>query len=364
VTQSNKSLFVTRPALPPLEEFLPMIEDIWASRVLTNSGPYHQRYLGVEHVSLVANATLGLMLAIRQLNLVGEVITSPFSFIATGSALLWGGLTPVFVDIHKDTLNIDPEQIECAITPRTTAIMGVHCYGRPCDVGAIEAIAKRHDLRVIYDAAHAFGIRHEGKSVLRYGDLSVLSFHATKVFNTFEGGAIISRTAEEKLQIDRLINYGIADELTVESVGFNAKMSEFTAALGLLQLKHIDSYINDRKRVDCRYRKLLRSIPGLEFALLDGAQPENFYSFPVLIGKEYPHSRDELYWKLRASNIFARRYFFPLLSDLPIYEKFSQERMSNLIVAQSVASRILCLPMYPDLSSKEQHRIAAIMHGN
>jgi len=362
-----KNLFVTRPALPPLSEFIPLVEKIWASRIVTNFGPYHvqfidglRQYLGVEHISLVTNATVGLMLASRALGLTGEVITTPFSFVATGHALLWAGLKPVFVDINPNTLNIDANRIEAAITPLTSGIMAVHCYGRPCDVEAIEDIAKRHNLRVIYDAAHAFGIQHKGRSVLNFGDHAVLSFHATKVFNTLEGGAIVSRSVEAKLRIDRMINYGIVDEQTVESTGFNAKMSELTAALGTVQLRHIDSYIEQRRQIDVRYRQLLVNIPGLHFVHPPEVAPSNYYALPILIGAEHHRSRDELYFRLREHNVFARRYFYPLVSDFPMYAE-PQGREPVMPFARSVASRVLCLPMFPDLTEGEQQRIADVI---
>jgi dTDP-4-amino-4,6-dideoxygalactose transaminase len=364
---ARKTLFVTRPTLPPLSEYLPLIEKIWASRVLTNFGPYHaqfidglRHYLGVEHVSLVTNATVGLMLAVRALKLTGEVITTPFSFVATGHSLLWAGVKPVFVDINPNTLNIDATRIEAAITPRTSGIMAVHCYGRPCNVEAIERIARRHGLRVIYDAAHAFGIQHKSQSVLKCGDLSVLSFHATKVFNTLEGGAIISQSAEMKLEIDRLINYGIVDEQTIETTGLNAKMSELTAALGIVQLRHIDSYIQQRRKVDTNYRLLLGDVPGLHFVHPVGTAPNNYYAFPILIGDEHPRSRDELFFRLREHNVFARRYFYPLISDLPMYATESNSR-AEVAHARRVASQVLCLPMYPDLTESEQSMIADVI---
>lgn len=364
---SPKHLFVTRPTLPPLSEYLPLIEKIWESRILTNFGPYHgkfieglTRYLGVDHISLVANATVGLMLAAKALQLSGEVITTPFSFVATGHALLWAGVKPVFVDINPNTLNIDTKKIEAAITPRTSGIVALHCYGRTADVDTIEQIAQRHNLRVIYDAAHAFGIRHKGQSVLNFGDHSVLSFHATKVFNTLEGGAIVSRSAEAKLQIDRLINYGIVDEQTVETTGFNAKMSELTAALGTLQLNHIDRYIEQRRQIDARYRELLGHVSGLHFVHPAAVAPTNYYSFPVLIGPEHHRSRDELYFKLRESHVFARRYFYPLVSEFPMYAE-PNARIHDIANARSVASRVLCLPMYPDLTEAEQQRIADVI---
>lgn len=361
------SIFVSRPTLPPLNEFLPLVEKVWNSRVLTNSGPYHgqfiddlRRYLGVEHVSLVTNATCGLMLVAKALELTGEVITTPYSFVATGHALLWAGVKPVFVDIDANTLNIDATKIEAAITPRTSGIMAVHCYGRPCNVEAIEDIARRRGLRVIYDAAHAFAIRHNGESVLRCGDHSVLSFHATKVFNTLEGGAIISRSAEAKLRIDRMINYGIVDEQSIESTGFNAKMNELTAALGIVQLRHVDSYIQQRRRIDITYRQLLKGIPGLRFVHLPEEAPSNYYSFPLLIGPDHARTRDELYFRLREHKIFARRYFYPVLSDHPMYMQLSGQA-SEIPNARDAASRILCLPMYPDLNEVEQMRIADVI---
>jgi len=363
-----KDIFVTRPSLPPLDDFMPMLKEIWESKMLTNAGPFHRRftqalcdYLGVNHISLVANATLGLMLSVRSLELQGEVITTPFSFVATAHALLWGGVTPVFVDIDPQTLNIDVSLIERAITPRTTAIMGVHCYGRPCEMDAINSIANRHGLRVIYDAAHAFGVRQEGKSVLLGGDLSVLSFHATKVFNTFEGGAIVSQNAESKIRLDRLIDFGIEDEVTVGSIGLNAKMSEFNAALGLLQLQHVGNYILKRKTVDSRYRDALANVKGIHLIHPDGKQPDNYYAFPILVGTEYHLSRDDLYSKLRKAGIFARKYFFPVLSDFPMYRSLPSAQSKDLPVAHSVAARVLCLPMHPDLNAEDQDRILAVI---
>ncbi|EGH24737.1 aminotransferase, partial [Pseudomonas amygdali pv. mori str. 301020] len=261
---------VTRPLLPPLEEFIPYLEHIWESRQLTNGGPFHQQlekelaeYLGVQHLSLFSNGTRALMTAIQALRIKGEVITTPYSFVATAHSLLWNSLTPVFVDIDPGTYNLDPERIEEAITPATTAIMPVHCYGIPCDVDRIQQIADRYGLKVIYDAAHAFGVQHRGQSLLNHGDLSVLSFHATKVFNTFEGGAIISPDAKTKQRIDYLKNFGFADEVTVVAPGINGKMSEINAAFGLLQLKYIDEALLKRQRIDERYRDALATVPGL-----------------------------------------------------------------------------------------------------
>ncbi len=358
-------LFVTRPSLPALDELLPMVEEIWRSRTLTNRGPVHQRlekqlgaYLGVNHLTLVANATLGLMLAVRQLALTGEVITTPFSFVATGHALLWAGVTPVFVDIDPATLNIDPARIERAITPRTTAILAVHCFGHACDVAAIESIARRHGLKVIYDAAHAFGIRlGSGESVLTQGDLSVVSFHATKVFNTFEGGAVIARDAATSVAMDRLTNYGIVDENSVESLGINAKMSEIHAAMGIALLPYVDAALAARRRVDERYRELLEGVPGVVPIEWPAAQTRNFYAFPVLVQPPHRRSRDALHLILREQGIHARRYFYPLIPDLPMYRQFIGVDSDPLVVARSVSERILCLPMYPDITDDDLIRI-------
>lgn len=361
----DEPLYVTRPSLPPLAELLPMLEEIWRNRTLTNFGPIHHRfekqlaaYLGVGHLSLVANATLGLILAAMHLELAGEVITTPFSFVATGHALLWAGVKPVFVDIEPTNLNIDPGRIERAITPRTRAILAVHCFGHACDVAAIQAIADRHGLKVIYDAAHAFGVRMAGGgSVLAHGDLSVVSFHATKVFNSFEGGAVISPTAASKQGIDRLANYGIVDENSVDTLGLNAKMSEVHAAMGLAQLDHVDAQIAARRRVDERYRELLAGVPGMTPLQWPAGQTSNYYAFPVLVEPGFRCSRDELLSQLRARGINARRYFHPLISELPMYRRFADAGNDPLEVARDVSARILCLPMYADLTDEDQIRI-------
>jgi len=366
---ARKPLYVTRPTLPPFEEMVPLLKEVWESRTLTNGGPFHQRfevelarYLGVPYVTLVTNATIGLMVALRELQICGEVITTPFSFVATGHSVLWHGATPVFADIDPVTLNLDPNAIERLITPKTSAILAVHCYGRPCDVEAIEAIARKHNLKVLYDAAHAFGVKHKGRSVLTYGDLSVLSFHATKVFNTFEGGAIVAPDLETKQSLDRLCNYGIVDEVTVEDTGLNAKMSEFNAALGLLQLRHVDAAIHKRRAIDTRYRELLAGIRGIRCAIehVDPAS-HNYYSFPILVGAEYALSRDALYTRLREHGIHARRYFYPLISSMPMYRGLPSAAISALPVAHAVASEVLCLPMFPDLLPEEQESIAAVI---
>jgi dTDP-4-amino-4,6-dideoxygalactose transaminase len=350
--------------LPPLKELLPLLEQIWQSRTLTNDGPYHEKfeqalcsYLGIEHVALVSNATLGLVLALQQSGISGQVITTPFSFVGTSHAIRLAGLEPVFVDIDPQTLNLDPSRIESALTAETSAIMPVHCFGRRCDVDAIDAVAQRHGLRVIYDAAHAFGVQDEGGSILRHGDMSVLSFHATKVFNTFEGGAVICKGAEAKNEIDRLRNFGIVDEVTVTHVGLNAKMNEFSAALGLIQLGHVDQYISRREHIAAYYRELLAPVSGLQCLEPSAEKHPNYYSFPVLVQPNFDASRDELYNHLRGKGIFARRYFHPLISDLPMYCRQPSASADNLPVARSISERILCLPMFPDLTDEQQRHI-------
>ena len=349
-------IYVTRPALPPLEELLPYLQKMWDTRVLTNCGTFHQEleqalceYLGVKHICLFANATIALVTALKALRIEGEVITTPYSFVATAHSLLWNGISPVFVDIEADTLNMDPAKIEAAITPKTTAIMPVHCYGTPCKVDAIQSIADNYNLKVIYDAAHAFGVKNQQGSILNYGDLSVLSFHATKVFNTFEGGAIVCPDAKTKKHIDNLKNFGFVNETTVVASGINGKMSEFNAALGLLQLKHIDSFIEKRKAIDRAYRKMLAGIKGIQ-CLLDVATHDTNYSyFPILVGSEYPLGRDGLYDMLKTHEIHARRYFYPLISEFSMYRGLASADKHNLPVADMASKQILCLPIYPDL---------------
>lgn len=361
---STEKIFVTRPFLPPLEEFLPHLEKIWHSGKLTNGGPYHQElelaladYLGVPYVALFTNATLALVTALQALRITGEVITTPYSFVATAHSLLWNGIKPVFVDIDPYTLNLDPSKIEAAITPQTTGILPVHCYGHPCDVAQIEKIADIYNLRVIYDAAHAFGVHCQDGSVLKHGDLSILSFHATKVYNTFEGGAIICNDQKSKERIDFLKNFGYANETTVVATGINGKMSEFNAALGLLQLKHIDRAIARRKDIDAMYREGLRDISGIQCIDGKGEQRANYAYFPIIVNSDFPMSRDELYQHLANNNIHTRRYFYPLISEFPMYRGLPSARRENLPVATAASQRIICLPIYPDLSDQEVSRI-------
>lgn len=362
-----KKIYVTRPELPPLEEFLPFLERIWDSRVLTNGGPFHQEleqalcaYLGVEHLALFSNGTLALITALQALRINGEVITTPYSFVATAHSLLWNGIKPVFADICPQTLNLDPKRLEAAITPHTTAIMPVHCYGQPCDVEAIQKIADNYNLRVIYDAAHAFGVRDAGGSILRYGDLSVLSFHATKVFNTFEGGAIICPDAKTKQRIDQLKNFGYIDEVTVVAPGINGKMSEFNAALGLLQLKRVDQALTRRRQIGEMYCNLLEGLPGIR-CVFDKNSNTNYSYFPILVDSDYPIGRDGLYQRLRDHDIVARRYFYPLISDFPMYRGSPSAGRSNLPVAADAASKVLSLPIYPSLSDSSIQEIVSLI---
>lgn len=365
---TQKPIHVTQPYLPPLEEFIPYLQQIWDNHILTNGGPFHQQlekelcdYLGVKHISLFANATLGLVTALQALRITGEVITTPYSFVATTHSLLWNGIKPVFVDIDPNTLNLDPARIEAAITPQTTAIMPVHCYGRPCDVDAIQKIADIYNLKVIYDSAHAFGVKCHCGSVLNHGDLSVLSFHATKVFNTFEGGAIVCPDANTKQRIDHLKNFGYVDEVTVVASGINAKMSELNAAIGLLQLKHVDAVLARRKEIDIVYRKGLKDVNGIVCLNGDVEESTNYSYFPILVQNGYPLKRDSLYYKLKENNIFARRYFYPLISEFQMYRSMPSAHRKNLPIANRAAEQVLCLPIYPGLNDDDQHRIIELI---
>ena len=360
----EKPLYVTQPHLPALADFIPYLEKIWESKVLTNGGPFHTQleaalseYLGVEHLALFANGTIGLITALQALRITGEVITTPYSFVATAHSLLWNGIKPVFADIDPHTLNLDPAKIEAAITPQTTAIMPVHCYGHPCDVDAIQKIADNYNLKVIYDAAHAFGVECHCGSVLKHGDLSVLSFHATKVFNTFEGGAIICPDAKTKVRIDHLKNFGFVDETTVVAAGINGKMSEINAAFGLLQLKSIDAALARRAQISALYRELLVNVPGIRVLGDAGESRANNAYFPVMIEPPCRLDRDAMYERLRERQIFARRYFYPLITDFPMYRGLASASAANLPVANAAARQALCLPISPNLSDEDVYRV-------
>lgn len=362
-------IYVTQPYLPPLAELMPALEDIWSRRVLTNAGHYHEafehevaEFLGVEHVSLVTNGTIALSLALEALNVRGEVITTPFSFVATSHALKLRGAEPVFADLAYGGVNIDPARIEEAVTDRTTAIMPVHCYAVPCDVQTIQDIADANNLAVIYDAAHAFGLQ-DAHHPLGCGDMSTLSFHATKAFNTFEGGAVISRTAEQKRAIDRLRNFGFRDETCVDALGANGKMNEFSAALGILQLRHFEQVRGLRRQVDTRYRQALAGVPGITCLSYDGIERPNYSYFPIFIGAEHGRTRDQVYTALREADIYARRYFYPLISQFSMYRTLPSARPKNLPNATRMANEVLCLPIYPGLAANDQDRVIEIVRG-
>lgn len=371
MASGDEKLFVTRPFLPPLDDLLPSLREIWASRNLTNGADFHQRfesalaeYLGVPHVCLFTNATVALVTALQCLRITGEVITTPYSFVATAHSLLWNGVEPVFVDIEPGSLALDPAKVEAAITPRTTAIMPVHVYGRPADVDAIQKIADTYGLKVIYDAAHAFGARLDGRALVDFGDLSVLSFHATKVFNTFEGGAIVCRDAKTKQRIDHLKNFGFVDEVTVVAAGINGKMNEFQSALGLLQLEHIDACIAARGEVARRYDEAFAGLPGVEVTPAVEGWTSNFSYYPVFIGRGHGLGRDALYMRFREAGIYARRYFYPLITDFPMYRGRPSAAAAGLPVARQAADEVLCLPIHPELDRHDQQRVIDIVRGS
>ena len=365
----NNEITVTQPCLPPLEEFIPYLQQIWDNKWLTNNGTLHQQlekelaeYLNVKYISLFSNGTLALMSALQALNIQGEVITTPFSFVATTHSLWWNKITPVFVDIEQNYFNIDPKKIENAITQKTTAIMPVHVYGNPCQVDEIQRIADKYNLKVIYDAAHAFGVKKDGVSILNYGDLSVLSFHATKVYSTIEGGAIVCHSEEMKRRIDNLKNFGFRGETVVEEPGINAKLNELQAAYGLLQLKYIDNFIEKRKKITEFYRMSLKNIQGISF-LNDMEGVSHCYSyFPILVDQEkYGINRELLYEKLKQHNIFGRRYFYPLISNFDPYKNLPSAKKENLPIATKTAQNVLCLPIFVDLKQNDIKRIVNIL---
>jgi dTDP-4-amino-4,6-dideoxygalactose transaminase len=363
-----ENVYVTRPLLPPLDEFMPYLETIWESRWLTNGGPFHQEledtladHLGVEHISLFANGTIALVTALQTLRVTGEVITTPYSFVATAHSLLWNAITPVFVDVEPGSFNMDPDKIVQAITPRTTAILPVHCYGIPCDVERIQEIADSYGLKVIYDAAHAFGVTYKGESLVKRGDMSMLSFHATKVFNTFEGGALVCPDAKTKQRVDFLKNFGHSGEVTVVAPGINGKMNEIQAAFGLLQLKYVDEAIAQRRMIDALYRERLGDIPGIACVDLPTESTSNFGYFPILVDATYPISRDVLYQLLREHGIYARRYFFPLITEFPMYRGLPSAHEDNLVHATAASRAVLCLPLYPELDVAVVERISGLI---
>ena len=360
---------VTSPLLPNLDDFNEMLKDIWQKKWITNNGEYHQRlekalaeYLKVPYVSLFTNGTLPLITALQALRITGEVITTPYSFVATTHALWWNGIKPVFVDIEWATGCIDPNKIEAAITPKTTAIMPVHVYGKPCNVKAIQEIADKYGLKVIYDAAHAFGVEQDGVSLMNYGDMSTLSFHATKVYNTIEGGAMVMHDEKTKQRIDYLKNFGFAGETEVVGPGINSKMDEMRAAYGLLNLKQVDDAIEARHQVAIRYREALKDVDGIEYWNDLPGVKHNYSYFPIFVHqKTYGMTRDELYFKLKEQGILARRYFYPLISDFSTYRGLPSATKENLPVANEMAREVICLPMHHALSEDEVDRIIKLI---
>ena len=362
---NDKLITVTSPLLPNLEDFYNVLKEIWDSKWITNNGSFHKRlekelasYLKVPYVSLFTNGTLPLITALQALRISGEVITTPYSFVATTHALWWNGIKPVFVDIDWKTGCIDPNKIEAAINPKTTAIMPVHVYGKPCDTKAIQDIADKYGLKVIYDAAHAFGVEVNGESVLNAGDMSTLSFHATKVYNTIEGGAMVMHDEKTKQRIDFLKNFGFAGETEVVGPGINSKMDEMRSAYGLLNLKQVDAAIEARHQVAIKYRTALKDIEGIEYwDDLPGVK-HNYSYFPLFVHeKEYGMTRDELYFKMREQGILGRRYFYPLISEFSTYRGLDSSRPEHLPVAHKMANSVICLPMHHALSDTDVFRI-------
>ena len=356
---------VTSPLLPDLDEFHELLKEIWESKWITNNGQFHQQlekalseYLGVEYLSLFTNGTLPLITALQAMHVTGEVITTPYSFVATTHALWWNGIKPVFVDIDPTNCGIDPEKIEAAITPKTTAIMPVHCYGKPCDTELIQAIADKYGLKVIYDAAHAFGVEVNGESVLKKGDMSTLSFHATKVYNTAEGGALVVKDAETKKRVDYLKNFGFAGETEVVAPGINSKMDEVRAAYGLLNLRQVDDAIEKRHQVAVRYREALRNVKGIRFFDDMPGVRHNYSYFPIFVdAEEYGMTRDELYFKMKEQGVYGRRYFYPLISTFSTYKGLPSAAVENLPVATRIANEVICLPMHHGLCDMDLDRI-------
>lgn len=367
--KNNNTITVTSPLLPDLDEFNGLLRQIWDSRWITNNGQFHQRlekelaeYLGVPYISLFTNGTLPLLTALQALRITGEVITTPYSFVATTHSIWWNGCKPVFVDIDPKTGNIDPDKIEAAITPKTTAIMPVHVYGKPCDTKRIQEIADQYGLKVIYDAAHAFGVKVGGESILNAGDLSTLSFHATKVYNTIEGGAMVMHDEATKKRIDYLKNFGFAGETTVVGPGINSKMDEVRSAYGLLNLKQVDAAIEARRRVAVRYRAALRDVEGITcFDDMPGVR-HNYSYFPVFVDAEvYGITRDELYAKMKAANVLGRRYFYPLISEFSTYRGLESAAPENLPNAHRMADSVICLPMHHALSEEDVESVLELI---
>ena len=360
-----EQITVTSPLLPDLEEFNALLKEIWDSKWITNNSRFHKQlekelasYLKVPYISLFTNGTLPLITALQALRVTGEVITTPYSFVATTHSLWWNGIKPVFVDVDPSTCNLDPSKIEAAITPKTTAIMPVHCYGKPCDTKAIQEVADKYGLKVIYDAAHAFGVEVDGESILNAGDMSTLSFHATKVYNTIEGGAMVMHDEQTKKRIDYLKNFGFANETTVVAPGINSKMDEVRAAYGLLNLRQVDAAIEARRKVARIYREELRDVPGITFFEDMPGVRHNYSYFPIFVDAEkYGRTRDQLYFDMKSVDVLGRRYFYPLISDFSTYRGLPSATRENLPVAYRLADTVLCLPMHHALTDREIERI-------
>lgn len=362
---NKETITVTSPLLPNLDEFNELLKQIWDSKWITNNGSFHQQlekelasYLGVPYISLFTNGTLPLLTALQALRVTGEVITTPYSFVATTHSIWWNGCKPVFVDIDPATGNMDPSKIEAAITPKTTAIMPVHCYGKPCDTKAIQEIADKYGLKVIYDAAHAFGVKVNGESILNAGDMSTLSFHATKVYNTLEGGALVVHDEKTKQRIDYLKNFGFAGETEVVAPGINSKVDEVRAAYGILNLKQVDKAIESRHQVAVRYREALRNVEGISFFDdMEGVR-HNYSYFPIFVDVEkYGMTRDELYSKMKEQGVMGRRYFYPLISEFSTYRGLPSSVKENLPNAHRIAEQVICLPMHHALSKEDTDRV-------
>lgn len=369
---TDKPIFVTSPLLPSLDDFTSSLKEIWDSKILTNNGSFHKKlekelatYLKVPYLCLFTNGTLPLITALQAMRITGEVITTPFSFVATTHSLWWNGIKPVFVDIDPKTCNLDSNKIEAAITPRTTAIMPVHVYGKPCDTQKIQEIADKYGLKVIYDAAHAFGVEINGESILKAGDMSTLSFHATKVFNTLEGGALIVHDEQTKNRIDYLKNFGFASETEVVAPGINSKMDEVRAAFGLLNLKQVDQAIEIRHQVAIQYRKALRNVNGITFFDDMPGVRHNYSYFPIFIDEEkYGMTRDELYFKMKEKEVLGRRYFYPLISTFSTYRGLDSAKPENLPIATQFANNVICLPMHHALSKNDIERTIKLITEN